>query len=42
MSIPDEYPPEPRMGGYQLMVANDVFRGRFRDSFVSPRRDHSQ
>lgn len=25
------------MGGYQLMVANDVFRGRFRDSFVRPR-----
>jgi uncharacterized protein len=34
---PDDYPPEPRMGGYQLMVANDVFRGRFRDSFVRPR-----
>lgn len=34
---PNEYPAEPRMGGYQLMVANEVFRGRFRESFVSPR-----
>jgi predicted acyl esterase len=24
------------MGGYQLMVANDVFRGRFRNSFEHP------
>ena len=24
------------MGGYQLMVANDVFRGRFRKSFETP------
>jgi putative CocE/NonD family hydrolase len=30
---PDEYPKEPKMGGYQLMVANDVLRGRFRKSF---------
>ncbi len=33
---PNEYPKEPRMGGYQLMVANDVFRGRFRNSFERP------
>ncbi|HEX8999071.1 MAG TPA: CocE/NonD family hydrolase [Blastocatellia bacterium] len=33
---PEEYPKEPRMGGYQLMVANDVFRGRFRHSFERP------
>jgi putative CocE/NonD family hydrolase len=26
-----------RMGGYELMVANDVFRGRFRESFIHPR-----
>ena len=25
------------MAGYQLMVANEVFRGRFRESFVTPR-----
>jgi predicted acyl esterase len=24
------------MGGYQLMVANDVFRARFRNSFEKP------
>ena len=24
------------MGGYQLMIANDVFRGRFRKSFENP------
>jgi predicted acyl esterase len=24
------------MGGYQFMVANDVFRGRFRNSFEKP------
>lgn len=34
---PDDYPQEPRMAGYQLMVANEVLRGRFRESFVTPR-----
>lgn len=33
---PDNYPKEPKMGGYQLMVANDVLRGRFRKSFEKP------
>ena len=33
---PAEVPSEIRMGGYQLMVANDVFRGRYRKSFVKP------
>ncbi len=33
---PEDYPKEPRMGGYQLMVANEVFRGRFRRSFEKP------
>jgi len=33
---PEEYAPEPKMGGYQLMVANEVFRGRFRKSFEKP------
>jgi putative CocE/NonD family hydrolase len=33
---PEEYVPEPKMGGYQLMVANEVFRGRFRKSFEKP------
>ena len=34
---PEEYPPNPRLGGYQLMVANDVFRGRYRRSFEHPK-----
>jgi hypothetical protein len=33
---PEDYPKDPRMGGYQLMVANEVFRGRFRRSFERP------
>lgn len=33
---PENYEPEPKMGGYQLMVANEVFRGRFRRSFEKP------
>jgi uncharacterized protein len=33
---PEIYPEDPRMGGYQLMIANDVFRGRFRNSYSNP------
>ena len=33
---PETYPKDPAMGGYQLMIANDVFRGRFRKSFEKP------
>jgi putative CocE/NonD family hydrolase len=33
---PEQYPQEPKMAGYQFMVANDVFRGRFRKSFEKP------
>lgn len=33
---PEVYPEKPNIGGYQLMVANDVFRGRFRNSFSNP------
>jgi putative CocE/NonD family hydrolase len=33
---PENYEPEPKMGGYQLMVANEVFRGRFHKSFEKP------
>lgn len=33
---PEVYPEEPKMGGYQLMIANDVFRGRFRNSYSNP------
>lgn len=34
--FPENYPKEPKMGGYEFMVANDVFRGRFRKSFSNP------
>jgi uncharacterized protein len=33
---PETYPEDPKMGGYQLMIANDVFRGRFRKSYSNP------
>ncbi len=33
---PEVYPEKPDMGGYELMIANDVFRGRFRKSFSKP------
>jgi putative CocE/NonD family hydrolase len=33
---PEENPAEPSMGGYQLMIADEVFRGRFRRSFEKP------
>jgi putative CocE/NonD family hydrolase len=33
---PQQYPAEPKMAGYELMVSNDVFRGRFRKSFEYP------
>ena len=33
---PEEYPKDPRLGGYQLMIANEVLRGKFRKSFEKP------
>ena len=33
---PEKYDANPKLGGYQLMVSNDVFRGRFRKSFEKP------
>ena len=30
---PDEVAGDPQMGGYQLMVSADIFRGRYRESF---------
>ena len=33
---PDEVPSQPEMGGYQLAVALDIFRGRYRDSLSAP------
>ena len=34
---PDEVAGQPTMGGYQLMVAADIFRGRYRESFAEAR-----
>jgi len=33
---PDEVAEQPEMGGYQLMVAADIFRGRYRESLETP------
>ena len=33
---PESYPRKPAMGGYQLMIANEVFRARYRQSFEKP------
>jgi putative CocE/NonD family hydrolase len=33
---PDEVAGQPEMGGYQLMVSADVFRGRYRQSLEAP------
>jgi len=33
---PEDYPQEPTMGGYELMIADEVERGRFRKSFEKP------
>ena len=34
---PDQVADHPEMGGYQLAVAMDIFRGRYRESFSSPK-----
>jgi predicted acyl esterase len=28
---------QPAMGGYQLMISGDIFRGRYRESFETPK-----
>ena len=33
---PDEVPSQPELGGYQLAIALDIFRGRYRESFERP------
>ena len=33
---PDEVARQPALGGYQLMVSADIFRGRYRESFEHP------
>jgi hypothetical protein len=34
---PDEVPGQAAMGGYQLMVSADIFRGRYRESLETPK-----
>jgi hypothetical protein len=34
---PDEVADHPNMGGYQLMISADIFRGRYRESFSTPK-----
>jgi hypothetical protein len=34
--FPDEVPSQPELGGYQLAIAMDIFRGRYRESFERP------
>lgn len=34
--FPDEVADDPKMGGYQLPISLDIFRGRYRDSFEKP------
>jgi predicted acyl esterase len=33
---PDEVASDPKLGGYQLMISADIFRGRYRESFEHP------
>jgi putative CocE/NonD family hydrolase len=35
-AFPEKMPEDWRMAGYQLMVANEIFRGRYRHSFERP------
>ena len=34
---PDEVAAQPSMGGYQLMISADIFRGRYRESLEAPK-----
>ena len=34
---PDEVASQPHLGGYQLPVAEDIFRGRYREGFEIPK-----
>ena len=34
---PDEVPGQPNMGGYQLAISMDIFRGRYRESLETPK-----
>jgi predicted acyl esterase len=34
---PDEYAGQPELGGYQLPISMDIFRGRYRTGYDNPR-----
>ncbi len=34
---PDEVPAQPELGGYQLPLSMEIFRGRYRESFAHPK-----
>ncbi len=39
IKVIDQYPDDPKLGrmaGYQLMVAEEIFRGRYREGFTTP------
>ena len=33
---PETYPDKPQLAGYELMIADEILRGRFRESFEHP------
>jgi uncharacterized protein len=35
--FPDQVPSQPEMGGYELNISMDIFRGRYRESFETPK-----
>jgi putative CocE/NonD family hydrolase len=35
-AYPDEFAPDPKLAGYELMISDEVFRGPFRESFEHP------
>ena len=39
---PGQIPTDPSMGGYELPISTDIFRGRYRTSFEHPEADHAR
>ncbi len=39
---PDEVPSQPEMSGYELNIAMDIFRGRYRESFEGAKSDRAE
>ena len=40
--FPDSMPDDWKLGGYELMVAHEIMRGRYRKSFTAPRAARAQ